>query len=82
MQFNVTESKIAVIGLGYVGLPLAVAFAKKYAVIGFDINQSRIDALHKGIDHTLEIDEEELTSVNVPEPGSIGFYATAQLNAI
>ena len=42
------EVKIAIIGLGYVGLPLAVEFAKKYQVIGFDINQSRISELNKG----------------------------------
>jgi len=42
--------KIAVIGLGYVGLPLAVEFAKKYEVIGFDINSKRVEELRKGID--------------------------------
>jgi UDP-N-acetyl-D-galactosamine dehydrogenase len=57
------NNKIAIIGLGYVGLPLAVAFAKKYRVTGFDINQKRIDELNKGIDNTLEIGEEELKSV-------------------
>lgn len=51
---------IAIIGLGYVGLPLAVAFAEKYKVIGFDINQSRIDELKKGTDHTLEVSDEKL----------------------
>ena len=54
---------ISIIGLGYVGLPLAVAFAKKYKVIGFDISQKRIDELNKGVDSTLEISEEELKSV-------------------
>ena len=49
------EKKIAVIGLGYVGLPLAVEFAKKYKTIGFDINRSRVKALKKGEDHTLEV---------------------------
>ena len=52
--------KIAVIGLGYVGLPLAVAFGEKYETIGFDIAQSRIDELNKGHDRTLEIDDEQL----------------------
>jgi UDP-N-acetyl-D-glucosamine/UDP-N-acetyl-D-galactosamine dehydrogenase len=52
--------KIALIGLGYVGLPLAVEFGKKRPVIGFDINQSRIDALKNGIDTTLETTEQEL----------------------
>ena len=55
--------KIAVIGLGYVGLPLAVEFAKKYPVVGFDIKQARVDELHKGHDATLEIDSETLKSV-------------------
>ena len=56
------ESKqfIAVIGLGYVGLPLAVEFAKKYPVVGFDINKNRIEELRKSSDHTLEIEEEDL----------------------
>ena len=52
--------KIAIIGLGYVGLPLAVAFAKKYPVVGFDINQSRVDELNSGTDHTLEVSEKDL----------------------
>ena len=52
--------KIALIGLGYVGLPLAVEFGKKRKVIGFDINQSRIDELKKGMDKTLETTKEEL----------------------
>ena len=57
------EVKIAIIGLGYVGLPLAVEFAKKYQVIGFDINQSRISELNKGEDHTLEVSKKALQSV-------------------
>ncbi|MGR8953175.1 MAG: hypothetical protein ACU83V_12300, partial [Gammaproteobacteria bacterium] len=48
---------LAIIGLGYVGLPLAIEFGKKYKTIGFDINQTRIDQLKKGIDSTLEVDE-------------------------
>ncbi|WP_200763297.1 Vi polysaccharide biosynthesis UDP-N-acetylglucosamine C-6 dehydrogenase TviB [Nitrosophilus alvini] len=55
--------KLAIIGLGYVGLPLAVEFAKKYKVIGFDINQKRIEELNRGIDSTLEVGEDELNSV-------------------
>ena len=55
--------KIAVIGLGYVGLPLARLFATKYSVVGFDINQSRINELNAGIDSTLEIETELLQSV-------------------
>lgn len=55
--------KIAVIGLGYVGLPLARLFATKYSVVGFDINQPRVDALNSGTDSTLEIEESLLKSV-------------------
>ncbi len=54
---------IAIIGLGYVGLPLAVEFAKKYLVTGFDIKQHRIDELNQGYDSTLEVAPEELKSV-------------------
>lgn len=54
--------KIGVIGLGYVGLPLAVEFGKILEVVGFDINQSRIDELRKGIERTLEVDGDELKS--------------------
>jgi UDP-N-acetyl-D-glucosamine/UDP-N-acetyl-D-galactosamine dehydrogenase len=57
---NMKNIKIALIGLGYVGLPLAVEFGKKRKVIGFDINQSRIDELKKGMDKTLETTKEEL----------------------
>lgn len=55
--------KIAIIGLGYVGLPLAVEFGKKYAVVGFDINQTRIDELSNGYDRTQEMTSEELKSL-------------------
>jgi UDP-N-acetyl-D-galactosamine dehydrogenase len=57
--------KIAIIGLGYVGLPLAVEFAKKYTVIGFDINATRVEELKKGVDHTLEVAPEDLKKVLV-----------------
>ena len=60
---NKSENKIAIIGLGYVGLPLAIEFAKKYKVIGFDINQSRIKELEKNNDSTLEIKSEDILSV-------------------
>lgn len=52
--------KIGMIGLGYVGLPLAVEFGRKYPTVGFDINQHRINELQAGEDHTLEVNEEEL----------------------
>ncbi|MES2544116.1 MAG: nucleotide sugar dehydrogenase [Bacteroidota bacterium] len=59
--------KIAVIGLGYVGLPLARLFATKYPVVGFDINQSRIDGLRSGTDSTLEVSDEVLQKVLVDQ---------------
>lgn len=58
-QINNTKT-LAIIGLGYVGLPLAVEFGKKYSVIGFDVNESRITELKSGIDRTLEVEEKEL----------------------
>ncbi len=57
------KSKIGIIGLGYVGLPLAVAFAEKYQVVGFDVNQKRVNELLDGIDNTLEIESCKLKSV-------------------
>lgn len=57
---QLADLRIAIIGLGYVGLPLAVEFGKKGPVIGFDINQKRIDELKSGQDHTLEVTPEEL----------------------
>lgn len=57
------STKISIIGLGYVGLPLARLFATKYAVIGFDINQARITELNNGHDATLEVEDELLKSV-------------------
>jgi len=59
------NSRIGIVGLGYVGLPLARLFATKYHVVGFDINQNRVDELNNGIDITLEISKELLESVLV-----------------
>lgn len=60
-MLNLEEIKLAIIGLGYVGLPLAVEFCKHRSVVGFDINQQRIAALKAGHDATLEVSDEELT---------------------
>ena len=57
------NNKICVVGLGYVGLPLAVAFAEKFNVIGFDINSSRLKELEGGYDRTFEVEDDLLTSV-------------------
>lgn len=72
-MFSLKDIKLAVIGLGYVGLPLAVEFGKQRKVIGFDINQARIDALNKGYDATLEVSDEELSQAN-------GLQYSASLN--
>ncbi|MEJ5051881.1 nucleotide sugar dehydrogenase [Chryseobacterium culicis] len=61
------QNKIGIIGLGYVGLPLARLFATKYAVVGFDINQARIAELNNGKDSTLEVEDEVLQPVLVKE---------------
>ena len=60
---GMNSDKIAVIGLGYVGLPLAVAFAEKYEVVGFDINEARVKELNEGHDHTLEVEDDLLKKV-------------------
>lgn len=75
--------KIAVIGLGYVGLPLARLFATKYPVVGFDINQSRIQELNEGNDATLEVDEATLKGVLVPSSGNEnGLFCSSNLDDI
>jgi UDP-N-acetyl-D-galactosamine dehydrogenase len=71
------------IGLGYVGLPLAVEFAKHYPVIGFDINQDRINGINQGHDSTLEVEDENLQSVlSKNTPSEKGLYLTSKLNEI
>ncbi len=59
------NTKIAIVGLGYVGLPLAVEFAKKYQVVGFDVNKKRVEELRNNNDFTLETSTKDLESVNV-----------------
>lgn len=58
------DVKLAIIGLGYVGLPLAVEFGKKYPTLGFDINENRLKELREGKDHTLEVSSEELAEAS------------------
>src|SRR5690606_24718815 len=75
--------RIAVIGLGYVGLPLARLFATKYPVVGFDINQDRIAELQQGKDATLEVDENELREVLKENSSSdIGLFCSADISDI
>ena len=77
------KDKIAIIGLGYVGLPLARLFATKYSVVGFDIDKNRISELMSGIDSTLEVDEETLQSVLVNENSdSNGLFCTDKFDKI
>ena len=77
------SEKIAIIGLGYVGLPLARLFATKYSVVGFDINQQRISELNQGIDLTLEVEEDLLKSVLVAQSSNEkGLYCSNQLTDI
>jgi UDP-N-acetyl-D-galactosamine dehydrogenase len=77
------DTKIGVIGLGYVGLPLARLFATKYNVVGFDINQNRVNELNKGIDSTLEIENDVLKSVlkNTNTSGN-GLFCSTNLEDI
>ncbi|KYG84023.1 Vi polysaccharide biosynthesis protein VipA/TviB [Roseivirga seohaensis] len=77
-----SENKIAIIGLGYVGLPLAVAFAEKYKVFGFDINQPRIEELNNGHDRTLEVEDDLLSSVLAKKDSTLGLFNTNQLDDI
>lgn len=76
------DIKIAVIGLGYVGLPLAVEFAKKYPVVGFDVNANRVSELNNGHDATLEVEDANLKSVLKDDQQTNGLYLSASLEDI
>nr|WP_315198925.1 nucleotide sugar dehydrogenase [uncultured Flavobacterium sp.] len=77
------DIKIAVIGLGYVGLPLARLFATQFSVVGFDINLSRVEALKLGIDSTLEVDNETLENVLVQKGSDKpGLFCTSEIKDI
>ncbi len=77
------KDKIAIVGLGYVGLPLATLFAKKYSVIGYDINTNRINELMIGIDSTLEVNSKTLKSVIIDnDSGSNGLFCTNDINSL
>lgn len=78
-----SDIKIAIIGLGYVGLPLARLFATKYPVVGFDINQERVEELMSGVDSTLEVDNETLQSVLVSQKNTdTGLFCSFDTNDI
>lgn len=77
------NKKIAIIGLGYVGLPLARLFATKYDVVGFDINQSRVDELMTGVDSTLEVENDVLKAVlKTSNDSRLGLYCTTDVEDI
>ncbi len=77
------SDKIVIIGLGYVGLPLARLFATKFPVVGFDINEKRIQELNDGVDTTLEVETDLLKSVLVSKPSDEkGLYCSYQLEDI
>lgn len=82
-MYNIEKMKIAIVGLGYVGLPLARLFATKYSVVGFDINEMRVNAINTGIDSTLEVSKEMLEEVLLGEPGdTVGLYCSASIEDI
>ncbi|QNM85762.1 nucleotide sugar dehydrogenase [Polaribacter pectinis] len=77
------KRKIAIIGLGYVGLPLARLFATKYSVVGFDINEERVSELKRGNDTTLEISDKLLKEVLVDKPSNdVGLFCSTSVNNI
>ena len=80
-----SNPKIAVLGLGYVGLPLAVEFAKKFFVVGFDINTQRVTELKNGLDKTLEVSSEDLKKVMLAKDeyhhdNKVGLFMSSNLN--
>jgi UDP-N-acetyl-D-galactosamine dehydrogenase len=75
-------NKIAIIGLGYVGLPLAVEFGKKFPTFGYDINQQRVNELNNGHDRTLEIEDQELNLVLSNKSETANFLCTSCLDDI
>ena len=87
MMSKLENPKVAVIGLGYVGLPLAVEFAKKYPTVGFDINTNRVNELKSGHDHTLEVEDNSLREVIESDLLSVesngkGLYCTTAVGEI
>jgi len=80
---SLKNNKIAIIGLGYVGLPLAVEFAKKYKVFGFDTNHQRINHLKESFDHTNEINSKELKSVITDDCTTLtGLFCTSEIDSL
>ena len=83
MNDHINEYNVAVIGLGYVGLPLAVEFAKRYRVTGFDVNGKRVQELNNGFDKTLEVTNDNLMSVlKLADDASAGLFITDEKAAL
>ena len=78
---NSKKHKITIVGLGYVGLPLAVEYGKKYQVVGFDINQSRVNELNKGHDSTLEVEDANLQQA-LKKSGETGLFLSTNMDDI
>ena len=82
-KYSLKKEKICVVGLGYVGLPVALEFARKFKVVGFDINAKRVAMMQKGIDPSNELDGEEFNgcdiefTANPEEIQSCTFYIIA-----
>ena len=81
-QLKFSDIRIAVIGLGYVGLPLAAEFAKKYFTVGFDINGERIKEIEKGFDKTSEIESVDLEKVLVKSISEKGLFVTDNIKEL
>lgn len=67
MKLNKSDTKLAVVGLGYVGLPIAVEFGKHFTCFGFDTNEKRVQDLRLGHDHTEELEKEEIRLSKKPQ---------------
>ena len=78
-DFNNRQEKIAIVGLGYVGLPLAVCFAETFDVIGFDINETRVKELSQNYDRTREVDSEQLALVKIDYTANAEALRTARI---
>ena len=81
-QLKFSDIRIAVIGLGYVGLPLAAEFAKKYFTVGYDINGERIKEIEKGFDKTSEIESVDLEKVLVKSISEKGLFVTDNIKEL
>ena len=79
LSVNLKNNQIAIIGMGYVGLPLATAFAEKYYTVGFDINTTRIKEIKKGIDKTQEIESKVLLRVLVDQKTIKGLFVSTEI---